>query len=1070
MRPRSILGFLVIGVLVVPRVPGQQPKQPLFLEPIRMEVPHLSTDKGVKYDYDIVYVRAPRFGDDKGSKWAEIAHPALMDPGADLMLLHPDGKEELLVAGGDDGAITDPMVSFDGESVYYSHVRGLKGTGQHGPPPRGGADIYKFHVKSRKVVKLTTQQFTPNTGAAPWSKDFVSPEQGKTSLGYGVLNMGPCPLPGGRIMFTSTRNAFLPPNGYPYFCAQLFVMDDDGSNVEHVGHLNIAGALHPSVLKDGRVLFSSLESQGLRSSILWGIWSIHPDGTNWGPFMSALLPGGGAPDAFHFQAQLSDGSVIVERYYNQNNWGLGGYYKVPPQPAEDYAAFGPAHASDPRNPPLRAGRFDNGNGKWQRIPFSPHGIESFTRFANFGEGLADRSIRSQKDAPAVGKFTHPSGAPDNHLLTVYSPGPVNHQNGLQRPAVDGGIYLIKDGKAIDEPADMRLIKNDPQYNEQWPRALVSYKEIYGVAEPRQLPRLANDGSISPHLPEGTPYGLVGTSSLYKRESYPQGVVPSGSVTAGYSGGDRSGYRGLGHFNGAENHNFNNWINQGGDAGVYGNEDIHAIRILAMEPTTDRRNGPKPGRLFHNAANERLRILGEIPVRKFPSLSTASPKDKTGDDGQPLDADGNPDTSFLAKIPADTPFTFQTLDKDGMVLNMAQTWHQLRPGEVRNDCGGCHAHSQKPTLFKDTMAARPDYRVFDLTQKTPLLTSKSGDESKLKWDSKNETGLRQVAGVKNVEYHRDVKPILRKSCVACHTSRAGREPAGSLDLDADQETVKDERWGNLPGTYARLAKDPKARFGHKPISDRYVGQVWRGHQVSRYVRMFESRRSLLSWKVHGRRTDGWTNDDFPTELKPGDAATLHWKGKPVENSPAHRDIADLDYTGSAMPPPAAVAGTYAGPDGTKIKVEPLTDEDRRTLVRWIDLGCPIDLEFDAQKPAERGFGWMLDDTRPTLTLTHPCAGANKELTRILVGMHDYYTGLDLKSFEAVADFEVNGMAPGQNLAATFRSRIPGVWELELIKPVVNLPKAKVTVSVADQQGNITRIERTFSVGSRGDSRP
>ena len=35
----------------------------------------------------------------------------------------------------------------------------------------------------------------------------------------------------------------------------------------------------------------------------------------------------------------------------------------------------------------------------------------------------------------------------------------------------------------------------------------------------------------------------------------------------------------------------------------------------------------------------------------------------------------------------------------MVLNMAQTWHQLRPGEIRNDCGGCHAHSQKPTDFE-----------------------------------------------------------------------------------------------------------------------------------------------------------------------------------------------------------------------------------------------------------------------------------------------------------------------------------------------------------------------------------
>jgi hypothetical protein len=42
-----------------------------------------------------------------------------MEPGADLMLLHPDGSEELLVEGGD-GSITDPMVSFDGQWVYYT--------------------------------------------------------------------------------------------------------------------------------------------------------------------------------------------------------------------------------------------------------------------------------------------------------------------------------------------------------------------------------------------------------------------------------------------------------------------------------------------------------------------------------------------------------------------------------------------------------------------------------------------------------------------------------------------------------------------------------------------------------------------------------------------------------------------------------------------------------------------------------------------------------------------------------------------------------------------------------------
>src|SRR5690606_8051195 len=117
-----------------------------------------------------------------------------------------------------------------------------------------------------------------------------------------------------------------------------FVMDDDGGNVEQIGYLNIAGALHPVVLADGRIVFSSLESQGIRSSILWGIWSIHPDGTQWGPVVSAFDPGG-APNAFHFQTQLSDRSVIIEEYYNQNNSGFGAYIKLPPTLPEDSPPF-----------------------------------------------------------------------------------------------------------------------------------------------------------------------------------------------------------------------------------------------------------------------------------------------------------------------------------------------------------------------------------------------------------------------------------------------------------------------------------------------------------------------------------------------------------------------------------------------------------------------------------------------------------------------------------------------------------------------------------------------------------
>jgi mono/diheme cytochrome c family protein len=659
----------------------------------------------------------------------------------------------------------------------------------------------------------------------------------------------------------------------------------------------------------------------------------------------------------------------------------------------------------------------------------PTGSTSLTPFALGGEGPADRSIPGDKNSPAVGKFTHPSGAPDTHMLVCYSSGPANHQY-TYLPQIDSGIYILLKGEAIDEPAKMRLIKNDPGYNECWPRAVVSYERIYGVKEPKHLAHIANDGKFSKQLPESTPFGLVGTSSFYKRESYPNGGVPEKGVTAGFVGKNNDPWKGLDAFTSHGNGTPHNWHNQGADAGLYTNEQIHAVRVLAMEPTTDRR-GADSGRRYYNHAGERLRVLGEIPLRKFDG------------EKQPLDSDGNPDTSFLAKIPADVAFTFQTLDKHGMVLNSAQTWHQLRPGEVRNDCGGCHAHSQKPTEFKDTLAGKPDYKVWDLVNTTPIITAKANDTSKQKWDADDKSGLRFAkGGPLNVEYWRDIKPILVKSCVACHTSRDGKEPKGKLDLDADDELVQRENIGKFPGTYYRLALDERGKFGHKPAG----WDSWGYSNASRYIRKFQSRRSLLVWKIYGERLDGFSNDDHPSEKEPGSGKLFH-KGEEIDLQ-KNRHKADLDYLGAAMP-------AYGG--------KPLTDEDRRTIVRWIDLGCPIALDYDPKNPDKPGRGWMLDDQRPTLTLTLPAPGANSEFSRILIGMHDYGSGLNAESFRVTGDFAIDGVAAGENLAPQFKPMTQGVWQWKLSKPVAELKQGKLIVSVRDNQGNETKIERTFRVG-------
>ena len=953
-------------------------------------------------DYDIVYSRIPRQGDDVNVGIPEVLHPITVQPGTDLMLLHPDGSEEVLVPGGN-GGIIDPYVSFDGMWVYYSKFHDQRQSAldrqRPGDPSRAGADIYKINLQTREIVRLTYQDWTPNTGLVDFSEDHLSSDQnGRYYLGYGIFNLGACPLPGGKVIFSSSRNSFLPNNDFTAPNFQLYVMDNDGKNVELIGHLNLGSALHPTVLTDGRVMFSSYEAQGARDRRLWALWAIWPDGRRWEPLMSPFT----GASVLHFQTELSNRDIAVVEYYNQNNNGFGTLLAFPPAPTDGTPAFGSPTAGDSSNPAVRRGIwwFDDSHPshkkpRYNRYRFSPKGLYALSAFTHGEDNAASRDL----DGNWAGKVTHPSGAPDNDVLLVWSPGPVNLLNRpTNRPVLDAGIYLIPNAEPLNDHKNLVLIKNDPNYNETQPRAVVTYEDIYGIEEPARLPWYQNDGSEHPELPAGTPYGLVGTSSFYHRDTAP--------------GSGRASFDGLDPFNTPGNNAGPNWVTQGADAGLYEDSDIYAVRVLAMEPSTHLGRGPGIGnsrvRGFSNHARERLRILGEVPVRNY---------DESGD--PIIDSNGDPDTSVLVKIPADTPFTFQTIDKEGMTLNMSQTWHQLRPGEVRTNCGGCHAHSKPPVPFEGTAASMLEYVVRDLANTTPLLAKDGGGETVV---------IESSDRAAEAEYYRDIKPILQRSCVPCHSVN-GVQEAG---LALDDETVV----GGYENTYNRLCNDQDADYGIPPVN-RYG--KWFGTNASRYVRMFQSRRSLLIWKLYGERLDGWTNSDHPTESVPGDPNTL----------PAGADdqLADLDFTGTSCPTPGS-------------GVTGLTEDEKMLFVRWIDLGAPI----DSPDPVKKVFGWFADDLRPTLDVSLPRSGRNEQaMDKIRLGAFDYYSGLDPSTFSVVADFEINGHAPGTELAPYFIEEGDHIWSMDINPPRARLDTGFLTISVEDERGNITKVERTFCIG-------
>ena len=630
--------------------------------------------------YDLVYIRAPRMGDTINIKWFEVFHPVNFEPGTDLMLLRQDGAEEVLVPGGGDGAVADPVVSFNGQWVYYAFFPDVRKISTNRNLPFIGSDLYKIHVQTREIVRLTFGEWTPTTGIAHWmtpaegSYVTQSPPTGKNSLGYGVFNTGPCPLPGGKLMFTSSRNGLLPVKGYTKPNMQLFVLDETTGIVEQIGYLNLGSALHPVVMTDGRVMFSSYEAQGMRDQRLWGLWAIHPDGRNWEPLFSAFV----SPLSLHGQTQLSNGSPAVVAYYNLNNGGFGTLWGMNSFPlgfemAPPIARFGSPDPKDASNPRIAQGYATNGNIDYLSFPFSPLGARSLTPFAKGGDRPSNLI-----NGMYLGKVKDPSAAPGSGVILVWTPGPGHLKTD---PKPDAGIYLLVNNTPAYTPTDLVLIKNDPAYNEHQPKPLVPYQAIYGIPAPATLPWVPNHGMLSPFLPPGTPFGLIGTSTFYKRDTAP-GTTSS------------------------------NWGRQGADAGTYTNADLHSVRLLLQEPNSHISYGVGSNhggaRMWENGvANERFKVLGDVPLRKYHA------------DGAPvLDVDGNPDTSFLAKIPADHVFTFQTLDALGHALNTSQTWHQLRPGEVRTDCGGCHAHSQIGTAFAKTAAGQPGFVPADLTQTRP----------------------------------------------------------------------------------------------------------------------------------------------------------------------------------------------------------------------------------------------------------------------------------------------------------------------------------------------------------------
>ena len=838
----------------------------------------------------------------------------------DLVLRGADGQRSVLYdcastsTAADACAALGPAVSFDGQSVAFAVFRGSL-VRQTKPFPAALLDPAAENADQYSV--MLPNRYLAATGAHLAVVDLAAGAVETQPFVDGQWSFAPTWLSNGRLAFVSDRDAvFGPVLGTLDHdrVLRLYTMAPDGSDVQAIGLQGMAGQRAPFQLADGRLAYSSWELLGLLpyratngSPGGFGtvgnyvhLYATGPDGSAQHALYGqhTLDLGGGGPShlAAHHVGQSADGRIWVADYH-RGQFGIGTVFGFPP-PDPGREGVGPA--ADPPAADL----------------YRPEGFVSATPWASgsntFAGPMPDPplAIPGYADPLAmVGKVGHPAGLPDGNLLVTWGKGAcgqvaVPHPSlfgdppppltsgsgnmveinaltvlGLDNPGCDLGVYTMT-ALPSAHPSDLEAIVDRPDDHELMAVPAVPYQEIHGVQAPVDIPAANVAAAGDPDLPPGTPFAILGASSVLLRETRTLGGQP---------------------FEGERQ-----WALQGTDALDYVDDDVCGVRVLAVMP-----NAEADGDTMGVPVGVRVSVLGELPVRNF------------GPGDAPLfDALGMPDTSFRVRIPAGVPYLLQAIDCRGRTLNGEQVPQHLRPGEDRV-CDGCHRSGGPGLDFGPTHAGTTASLTAQLGEGTvPLLAGGAPPA----------TTITEIDGFGvQYEHERDVLPIFEAHCVSCH-SGAGAAAGLQLDLPGRDDG----------STWWRLVQDSAQVY--VPAGLRHQGTDAQGRlrkpQLTKYVRFMDARGSLLYWKAANARTDGRTDDqygddrpspawndvdfgaDHPTDITPEELGILsRW----IDTGAAAGD----GFLQDTLPPTLSVA---ADPGGGAVG---------RVHVGTVDVGTGID---------------------------------------------------------------------------------------------------------------------------------
>lgn len=236
---------------------------------------------------------------------------------------------------------------------------------------------------------------------------------------HGTDDLSPCFLPDGGVCFISTRCQYSVTCDAPAILTTgvLYRCDANGQNVQRLSDSPV-NETTPSILSDGRILYTRWEYVDKGASAVKCLWAIHPDGTASSEIFGNNLP---LPPTLIYGREIPSES---------------GRYLCTGGPHSPYSAFGPILRIDTRGPEKT--------------------IESMTPFVEirdeFGWFFRDQSAEWAMDLEGTGPlFQETWPLFDRLFLTVYKP------RGKPCNAIDGyGLYLS------NELGETELIYRDPK--------------------------------------------------------------------------------------------------------------------------------------------------------------------------------------------------------------------------------------------------------------------------------------------------------------------------------------------------------------------------------------------------------------------------------------------------------------------------------------------------------------------------------------------------------------------------------------------------------------------------------